>query len=250
MPTDFRILFKGYWTPGQVEMVEVPSTLTIAASTQKLIDDAWTEIGKRTGLHLFDGPMCRLESVDQSARPNHLRFTFSRTSYKPFFGTNLTNAHIADTLGEAALANSLGASVALLAGDGLLLLGRRSSRVAYYPNRIHPFAGTLEPKDTIDPFNVVYRELAEELSLSRNEITDVALIGMVSDTTIRQPELVYIARTSLTSHDIAARLDKQEHDAMWAGTIAEARDMAHEDILTPIARATIALLIEATNFSS
>ena len=40
----------------------------------------------------------------------------------------------------------------LLTRDGWLLYGRRNATVAYYPNRVHPFAGTLEPGDLADVF--------------------------------------------------------------------------------------------------
>jgi hypothetical protein len=47
-------------------------------------------------------------------------------------------------------------SPALLTADGFLMMGRRNASVAYYPNRVHPFAGALDPGDA-DMFAAVRR---------------------------------------------------------------------------------------------
>ena len=62
--------------------------------------------------------------------------------------------------------SQLGISVALISRDQRLVMGRRNERVAYYPGRIHPFAGALEPADELDIFAAVRRELQEELGLA------------------------------------------------------------------------------------
>src|SRR5262245_30943258 len=147
----------GVWRAGQVHVGWTQSTRPIISEVEQLIDVAWDEKMRRPGIHLFDGPMCRLESLD--AREGDMRLTFSRTSYKPFMGTNLTNPHLADRFGQGVLANPVGLSALLISSDGFLMLGKRNDSVAYYPGRVHPFSGALEPSDPLDIFADIRREL-------------------------------------------------------------------------------------------
>src|SRR3954447_18914183 len=135
----------GQWQPGDLRVTWAQSTRRKMPEVERQIDDAWAEAKARIGDKLFDGPMCRLENW--SASQDHLDLQLSRTSYREFLGTNLTNAAIADEYGPEVLANPVGLSSALESSDGWLLLGRRNQWVAYYPNRVHPFAGALEPAE-------------------------------------------------------------------------------------------------------
>ena len=87
----------------------------------------------------FYAQMCRLERWRASA--DRLEIDLSPTSYKPFVGTNLAHPELAEQYGGDVMANPVCVSPALLACDGFLVMGRRNASVAYYPNRIHPFAG-------------------------------------------------------------------------------------------------------------
>ncbi len=237
----FSVLAQGRWTPSQIATAHVPSSRPIIPEVELAIEDAW-RLAARPGVQLFDGPMCRLESFDASS--NQLKLTFSPTSYKPFVGTNLKNPHFADLYGLTVLANPLGASVALSTADGFLLFGRRGGRVAYYPNRIHPFAGCLEPTEADDVFAVVYRELTEEVNLQRSDLADVACLGIARDVSIRQAELVFSATTSLTRADVEARLDATEHDALWSvplNDVALLDAAIRNPLLTPVAAATLTM---------
>src|SRR5688500_85996 len=129
--------------------------------------------------------MCRLERCEAS--PEALRLWVSPTSYKPFLGTNLTGVDVL----ASALANPLGLSAALVTSDGWLMLGRRNTSVAYYPNRTHPFAGSLEPGELTDVFKGVLRELDEELGLSEREVAEIRCLGLIEDAKLRQPEIVF-----------------------------------------------------------
>jgi hypothetical protein len=238
----FTVLAQGIWRPGSVRTTWVESRRPLIDEVERAIDAAWDRAGARPGVHLFDGPMCRLESFGSST--DELRLVLSPTSYKPFLGTNLSNPHFADRFGASALANSVGCSVALTTRDGWLLLGMRGDRVAYHPERVHPFAGSLEPADaTTDVFHVVPRELGEELNLSPSHIADVACLGLIADDEIRQPELVFTATTDLTRATLESQLDRMEHDAIWpvrtdAASIASA---TADPILTPVAVGTLKL---------
>jgi hypothetical protein len=237
----FDVRETGEWSLRQVIVRWTDGGRANHPEVERAIEAAWSRESQRLGDKLFDGPMCRLEAV--RATPASLELTLSRTSYKLFLGTNLHNARLADTFGREALANPVGLSTALQTSDGWLLLGRRSDRVAYYPSRVHPFAGALEPHDPLDVFAEVHRELAEELSLSFADIADMKCIGLVEDRSLRQPELIFVTRSTLSRKAIEQRLDRAEHVATYAiAPHAAEIDRAIADLLlTPVAVATLTL---------
>jgi hypothetical protein len=240
----FDIRETGDWGQGQVVVRWVESGRVILAAVEAAIESAWARESARPGVKLFDGPMCRLEAV--VATPARLELALSRTSYKPFLGTNLHNAHLADQFGREVLANPVGLSTALQTSDGWLLLGRRNDSVAYYPSRVHPFAGALEPHDPLDVFTEVRRELAEELSLTAGDIAEMKCIGLVEDRSLRQPELIFVTRSILSRATIEQRLDRTEHVATYpvARDRLQVEQAIADPLLTPVAAATLTLWAE------
>src|SRR3954470_11251158 len=112
----------GAWRPGQILVSWKPNTRPIVAEVEQQIERAWRAAMARPGIQLFDGPMCRLESLD--ILPNRtMHLTLSPASYKPFLGTNMTNPRLADKYGHKVLANPVGLSCVLISSDGFLLLG-------------------------------------------------------------------------------------------------------------------------------
>jgi 8-oxo-dGTP pyrophosphatase MutT (NUDIX family) len=232
----------GDWPPGHVTTTWVADGRRRVGAVEATIDAAWAAASARPGVRLFDGPMCRLESWH--ATPVELRLTLSPTSYRPFLGTNMANPQLADEHGRGVMANPVGVSPALLTADGFLMLGRRNGSVAYYPGRVHPFAGSLEPTDA-DVFAAVRRELAEELSLGDADLADLRCTGVAEDVSLRQPELIFAAATRLTRLQVEARVDPDEHAGIWAvpatqGDIVTAID-AGRHLLTPVAVASLLL---------
>ena len=226
----------------------VASTRRDTPESAASIEAAWTRVPP--GVHLFDGPMCRLEAFRVERSPDsvpRLVLDLSRTGYKTFLGTNL---HGPRDLPRDTLANPVGVSPALETGDGFLLFGRRNASVAYYPHRLHPFSGSLEPPpadappDTgVDVFAECCRELQEELNLSDDEVPYVAVIGIVEDADIRHPELILHARTTLPRDAVIARLDPAEHAAAVAvpATPAGVAAALADDDFTPVGRAALTL---------
>lgn len=230
-------------TAAQVEASWVPSTLDHPAEVRSLIDAAWSAGLAVPGRTLFDGPMCRLERFD--VVPAGVRIALSRTSYKAFWGTNMSHPELADSCGPAILANSIGLSPSLLTDDGWFLLGQRNDRVAYYPRRVHPFSGCLEPGDSPPPdvFNEVRRELSEELNLSPAHLSELRLAGLAEDGRLRQPELIFSATTTLSRARLESQLDPEEHQEVVA-IAADPRQVERATLdgqLTPIAVATLLL---------
>jgi 8-oxo-dGTP pyrophosphatase MutT (NUDIX family) len=237
-PADFTILAAGDWTPANVRTSWTACSRAVVAEVEQVIEQTWSA-ALRPGVHLFDGPMCRLESWH--AAPDKLELTLSLTSYKPFLGTNLTNSGLADRFGPAVLANPVGVSAGVITADGFLALGQRNASVAYYPNRVHPFAGALEPTDAGDVFAAVRRELQEEIGASAEEIIEMRCAALAQDNALRQPELIFPTRVSLSRQQIEARLDAREHHGCMMIPLDPA-DMEHamqDPELTPIARATV-----------
>ncbi|HEX3357421.1 MAG TPA: hypothetical protein VHS31_10660 [Tepidisphaeraceae bacterium] len=206
-----------------------------------MIESAWQRGKARLGEHLFDGPMCRMEGW--RARGDALELTLSETSYRIFYGTNLMNAEAMAQYGCEVMANPVGVSTALLTSDGYLLFGRRNATVAYHPNRVHPFAGTLEPRDGDDCFSAVERELQEELKLSAAEIESLRCIGIIEDEAIKHPELIFQAKVRSTRQQIESQLQRDEHGgsvAIQNGRPAIGSALADVEF-TPVALGTLLL---------
>ena len=203
-----RILALGDWPADRLFSSKAASTFALPAHLANEVELAWKSAGARPGVNLFDGPMCRLEHFTTK---DGLHLHLSPTSYKYFIGTNGQHPHWADLYGQHVMANPVGTSVLLRSTDGQLLCGQRSQSVALYPGCAHPFGGTLEP-------------------------------GLVEDSHLRQPELVYIATTKLSAKDISDRIDPIEHHGSWA--INDHHDAISETLatgaaITPVLAATL-----------
>ena len=240
-----RLLHVGTYAPGRVACAMVPSTRRLVPEVEAAVDAAWANLAvARPGVVLFDGPICRLESFESDGPT--LRLAFSRAGYKTFYGTNLQHPDFAKTFGPDVMCSPTGASVALHTADGFLMFGRRNASVAYYPGRVHPFAGSVEPPPDGTPPDVfadARRELREEVHLAGTDVADLALIGIAEDAALLHPELIFRARTPLSAAEVQARIAPAEH----GGGVAVAA--THDDIeaalqapaFTPVARAAMLL---------
>jgi hypothetical protein len=232
----------GDWAPGHVRLAWADrSSRRIVPDVERVIDETWARVLARPGVHLFDGPMCRVESI--CVKPDNIDITLSPTSYKPFLGTNLEHPELAERYGRDVMATPAGVSTAVETSDGFLMLGRRNASVAYYPNRLHPFAGSLDPRDGDDAFNAVYRELGEELGVSSHEIADVRCTGIAEDAALLQPELIFATRCSIPRDEIERRLDDAEHHAVVAvqANIDDIDAVLRDPDLTPVGMASLLL---------
>lgn len=229
-----NIRASGLWSRDQISVRLVDSTFHPDAATTARVEAAWTTACTRPGVHLFDGPLCRLERLD--ATPEHLHLDVSRCSYKWFMGTNGSDAT------REPRADAVGTSAALVTADGWLVFGKRSTAVALYPGYAHPFGGTLEPPldatAVIDPIAEMARELAEEVGITADDLLDLRCIGLGVDPRLQQPELLYLARVRLDRAEVERRLDPEEHSACWTVRAKiDAIDAAlRENDLTPVTR--------------
>ncbi len=187
----FRVI--GEFNRADVITKSVNDTRLTNPEIENQIEQAWQEARSHPGMKLFDGPLCRLERFHAGKT---LELELSHTSYKIFWGTNLSHPDLADRFGPEALANPVGLSCALESSDGYLMLGRRNASLAYYPLRIHPFAGSLEPAAQVDVFANIERELAEELAFTAHDIDRITCIGLIEDLSLHQPELVFSVQST------------------------------------------------------
>lgn len=235
-----RFHLAGAWNAISVRWV--PSSWRRDGRVEPLIESAWQRATATPGVKLFDGPMCRMESWDGSRDP--LVLALSHTSYKPFLGTNLANPQVATTIGRDVLANPVGVSPALLSADGRLVMGRRNGSVAYYPHRVHPFSGALEPRERLDVFDEVRRELREELTFGPSDVASIVCTGIAEDVSILQPELIFIVRSTQNCDAILARVLEDEHHAAWSCQATPAgieRALRSAEPFTPVAIAALLL---------
>jgi len=231
----------GRFSPAHVLVRTVPDAHPRFPEIETAIDLAWKQALAQPNVKLFDGPMSRLESF--SARDGILELNLSTTSYRQFCGTNLMHPEFAQRFGWAALANSVGASCALQSADGWLLMGRRNNTVAYYPRRIHPFAGALEPHQPMDVFADARRELWEELSLPAEAIAEMWCLGLVEDISLRQPELIFSVKSNRSRAEIEKNLNAAEHSAVMAiaGDTPGIDALLKDGQLTPVCIASLLL---------
>ena len=184
----------------------------------RLVDQAWEVAlwqARKTGQTLFDGPLCRL--ISYRADDGRFDMTLGPVSYKEFVGTNQTQAYVRYLYGPEVLADPLGVSGAVVSADGFLLLGRRSTHVAQYPERIHPVGGTVEPSDdgAPDPIASLLREFVEETGIGLDDVEDVTLLGLIRDKNTVQPELVFDIKVGVDAATIRQAalkaVDADEH---------------------------------------
>lgn len=191
-------------------------------------------------MRVFDGKLCRFEALH--VHDGHLTIDLSRTSYRIVVGTNFMHPEFAAQFGPQVMANPVGVSAGLITADGYVMMGRRNRSVAYYPDRVHPFAGSLEVEDRIDLFGNVRRELKEEISLGPAEIIRVVCMGVAEDARLVHPETIYMAWTTLTRPQVESQIDADEHHNAWSVPVnadAIVQQLKANPELTPIARAVL-----------
>jgi len=208
----------------------------VTPELEALIERTWTQRraeAARTGQVLYNGPMARLlrwsMEGEPAARRRTLRLETSPTDYRHFLGTNFAGGARSASISADqdhgarfapdAFANPLGTSALVVTSDGWLLLGRRSEKLACHGGYLHSFGGTLEPQDQVGPdrmdvFRAMRRELREELGLDNDDVQELACTGLVRDTSIHQPELLFDAVLAVSRSDVLARLNLPEPRAL------------------------------------
>jgi len=220
----FHILAAGRFDREQVRIGYSPVSRPTVDELEHLIAAEWDKrlaLAQAQGRLLFNGELFRY--LDHQIVDSTFTLTVGPTCYRDFVGTNFYNHHRLAKFGWHTFANPIGTTATILTADDRIVHGRRSSRVAYHADHVHTFGGTLEAADraadgTIDAFDSVVRELFEELGLRREELRDLICVGLIRDTDIVQPELLFETRIDLTEADLVARWEtaeaRDEHDGL------------------------------------
>lgn len=169
--------------------------------------------------NLYNGPLCRL--LEFQADQKQLLLTLGPTNFKHFLGTNLTQAPMRYVHGPEVLANPLGVAAAVITDDHFLLMGRRSNSVQFYPQRVHPVSGMVEPPADgrfPDPFAAMLHELHGEVGITAEMVAAITCMGLVRDKSIVQPELVFDIKLKVdaqTIREVSSRAaDAHEHQEL------------------------------------
>jgi 8-oxo-dGTP pyrophosphatase MutT (NUDIX family) len=228
----FDILAFGAFSAPQVRVRFDPALRRTTQELEQFIAQEWDrqlDLARGTHRVLFNGEMLRYvrHAVDEEPSPGLSTFemTVGPTCYRDFVGTNLYGQRFLETAGWECFSNPVGTTATLVSADRFICYGRRSARVAYHAHHVHSFGGALEMRDraadgAVDAFASLRRELHEELALSVDDLDDLHCVGLIRDTEIHQPELLFEARLKLTATELRDR---------WKS--AEARD-EHAEIVT------------------
>lgn len=243
-PDVVRFLARGRWSERHVSVTSISSSRRELPEVETAIDRAWQEVNARPGVTLFDGPVCRLEAF--VASQEELQLCVSTTTYRINVGTNFCHPEFAAQYGRDVMANPVGVSAGLVSSDGFLLMGRRNGSVAYYPHKLHPFAGSLEVRESINLFDDVRRELREEVHLSTDQISHIECIAIVEDQKLLHPETIFHVRSTLTCKELQRKVHSEEHGSSEAVSCSPAalRTFSERDDLTPVGAAVAIRLAE------
>jgi hypothetical protein len=222
----FVVQAAGCFGPGRVLVKYVSAPRPTTTILEGLIAKEWkrrtAEAGAK-GRVLFNGELLRY--VGHEVRGGEtFELTVGPTCYRDFVGTNLYNHQRVAEFGWQCFANPVGTTATLVSKDGLICYGRRSEQVAYHQGHVHTFGGALEEEDRradgeVDAFVSLRRELKEELNLEGAEVEDLCCVGLIRDTEILQPELLFEGRLRLTAEELQGRWRRAEARAEHEGLV-------------------------------
>ena len=250
----FYLDLVGQFGPREVHVRWSDSRRPSNEQVDRTIEATWLEETRRAaadGRTLFNGRLCRLIQCDADERT--LTLTLGEVSFREFVGTNVRHANVRYVHGSEVLADPLGVSAAVIAGDGFLLLGRRSRTVFANTGLLHPIGGIVEPGRQTgavpDPFRTIAGELKDELGLPGESISQSLCLGLVRDKRTVQPEMIFDVYVSAEVEAIRAAA-AQADDAGENEQLLPVRDHPaamvafleqHCGELTPVALATLLL---------
>lgn len=235
-----EVLWRGGLRPGEVVYRQTGGVYRVPDELVGAVERAWEE-GLASGRRLFDGELVRLEGyreVKGALGAAWLELELGRVTYKPFYGLHMARRDLLPA--EASRRpNPLGVSAVMRLACGRLVMGWRGAGVAYYPGRLHPVAGGMEPGDA-DVFAAARRELLEELSLPAGWDNGAAwqLVGLVRDVVLAQPEAVVLVDVVLEAGQLGPSGDEHTRLELIAPTGLTSSLWA---ALTPVGRAALGL---------
>ncbi|MDZ7721898.1 MAG: hypothetical protein U5R06_03480 [candidate division KSB1 bacterium] len=191
-----RILFKGEWSPQQVDSAWNPSAPPLPTQLQQSIDQFWRQ---RQARHTFNGDLARLAGYE--FRETGLKLYLQASDYKTLLYSNQHASRLAEKNPEH-LSRALGISAIVETNNNSIVYIKRSDKVGEYP-LVHDIPGghiDVPESGTPDAFASIKQEIIEELGIPvRNPIE---LIGMIETFETLKPELIFKFFSQLSEKDI------------------------------------------------
>lgn len=261
---DFRILRRGMFRAKQLSLNLLPGRREYPPFLQTLISQAWEEARLNPDLDLYDGRVLSL--VSSSVAADTLQVDVQATRYRAFYGTNVRNY---DRIGDPALcANALAVCAVVETGDGCILMGKRSRKVAEGAGDWHVPGGTLElvsawkqftpwlelfgltlePTSCLNPLAQMGRELNQEFSLEASQIRNAFCLGLGENLRIGKPEFLCWFQLDADSRTLRpwleAAADRGEHEDVVFLPAEEIDSFAAVHQVAPIGRAALWLYLD------
>ena len=208
----FEVLASGVFPRNKLKIVHTKRTLSYDEKTIALIEKHWKneiqEAHKKNKL-LFNGPIYRLENYEIK---NDLLIVYvSETNFKELMGTNFHHPELAKEYGKSYLSNAIALCTFLETGDEYFVFVKRSANVYFGEGLWHLIAGqfSIEGNETrtLSVFEVLYKELFEEGSLTKDDLEKCVCLGLIRDTVRFKPELVFYTKTLLSANEVAEKID-------------------------------------------
>ena len=258
----YQLLLTGHFDSSAVSVQFRNRMLAMTPRLQPLIDAHWQQqlaTARNDGRTLFDGEMLRLDAYrcNELNGRDCLDLQMSKTKYSQFVGTNLNIERHSLLDDSTRWSNPLGLSALVVCKDKKILLGQRGKGTFLYSGFWHTFGGMADMRDVdsnanVSLFDVIQRELNEELGIAASDVTRLLSMGLVRDRAILQPEMIFEAHVAMSSADIISRatspLDRSsgidnEHDRFCAiddnAPSVDAFVKSYPTQITPVALATL-----------
>lgn len=176
---------------------------------------------RRQGKVVTSEPLYRLVAFDRDGPLLALRLGL--TDYEEYIGTNGSHREWRTLYGVAAMSDALAVSAVTQTADGLLVIERRSDKVAERPGFFHVKpSGHPQPPEGLT--QGVLTELEEELGVSPSEVTGLVCTGLVRDAASYKPELTYALRIRATSGEVLRRTKADAWESSELLFISPSRD--------------------------
>ncbi|MBN2529615.1 MAG: hypothetical protein JXR76_24715 [Deltaproteobacteria bacterium] len=258
--SDCEFLVNDYFSETQIQVVYADHQQTFPNHLKDDIDQKWQQQlqqAEKSGNRLFDGELLRLDAFEYTEAPSvqrRLVLHLSKTRYRNFVCTNMLLQQRNGLWDDAFLANPLGLSALIICSDNKAILGLRGKGTFLYSGFWHTFGGVADTDDVdkkggVRPFQVILREVTEELGIVSGDVTQMVCMGLVRDSAVLQPELIFRINIRQSSTDVlsvihqpSASID-EEHDRIIAVNTeaAHIEDFirTHQSRITPVAKATL-----------
>jgi 8-oxo-dGTP pyrophosphatase MutT (NUDIX family) len=175
----------------------------------------------------------RLSGYEESPE-GKLVLRLGLTDYHEFMGTNVAAGKDSvymrqlvdrglEKFGDpdAFFSNTLAMTSTLKTSDRRVVVGLRSDKPHEYKRCWHSIGGHPDPEhyreSEPDMFDSMAREIEGESGITRDEIVNMRLSGLMTNSLTRKPELLFIAETPLSFDELKKRrgYEKDEHFAFF-----------------------------------